>query len=122
MDESILTSIKKLLGIPEDYTHFDSDIVMHINTVFFTLTQLGVGPSTGFSIEDSTTEWFEYLTDANKLQAVKSYMYMKVRLLFDPPTSSAAIESMNRLVSEYEWRLNVAVDPGESSEEVDSNG
>lgn len=122
MDESILTSIKKLLGIPEDYTHFDSDIVMHINTVFFTLTQLGVGPSTGFSIEDESTEWSEYLTDANKLQSVKSYMYMKVRLLFDPPTSSAAIESMNRLVSEYEWRLNVAVDPGETSEEVDSNG
>lgn len=122
MDESILTSIKKMLGIPEDYTHFDSDIMMHINTVFFVLMQLGVGPTNGFSIEDGSEEWSEFLTDSRQLEAVKSYMYMKVRLLFDPPTSSAAIESMNRLISEFEWRLNVAVDPGESSEEVASNG
>lgn len=122
MDDSILTSIKKLLGIPEDYTHFDVDIIMHINSVFFILMQLGVGPAKGFSIDGAETQWSEFLTDANQLESVKSYMYLKVRLLFDPPTSSAAIESMNRLISEYEWRLNVAVDPGDKSEEVDTGG
>lgn len=122
MEESILISIKKLLGIPSDYTQFDTDIIMHINTVFFTLMQLGIGPANGFTIEDDSAEWSEFLTDARQLEAVKSYMYMKVRLLFDPPTSSAAIESMNRLISEYEWRLNVAVDPGETSEEGENSG
>lgn len=110
--ESILTSIKKLLGISEDYTQFDSDIIMHINTVFLNLTQLGVGPSEGFSIEDETTYWEDFLDiDSNaQLNAVKSYIYLKVKLLFDPPLSSSVIESMNRMISELEWRLNAAVE------------
>ena len=110
--ESILTSIKKLLGISEDYTQFDSDIIMHINTVFLNLTQLGVGPSEGFSIEDETTYWEDFLyVDSNaQLNAVKSYIYLKVKLLFDPPLSSSVIESMNRMISELEWRLNAAVE------------
>lgn len=113
--ESILTSIKKLLGIAEEYEHFDNDIIMHINSVFMILTQLGVGPSKGFVITDSSASWDDFLPEGGeKLQAVKTYMYMKVRLMFDPPTSSAVMESMNRMVNEFEWRLNVAVDPGDS--------
>lgn len=111
--ESILTSIKKMLGIDEEYTHFDADIIMHINSVLMILTQLGVGPEEGFMIEDDTSTWIDFIPEANaaRLHAVKSYIYMKVKLIFDPPLSSAVIESMNRQISEFEWRLNVAVDP-----------
>lgn len=105
--ESILTSVKKMLGIAEDYTHFDADIIMHINSVLMTLTQLGVGPEEGFSIEDKSSTWVDFIPANNQFEAVKSYIYLKVRLLFDPPTVSAVMESMNRMASEYEWRLNV---------------
>ena len=108
--ESILTSIKKLLGIEEEYTQFDADIIMHINTVFLNLTQLGVGPSEGFLIKDDTAIWDDFIGDSSQLQAVKTYMYLKVKLLFDPPLSSSVTESMNRMIAELEWRLNVAVD------------
>ena len=108
--ESILTSIKKMLGIAEEYEHFDQDIIIHINSTFMGLTQMGVGPANGFSIEDDTSLWTDFVRDTNKIQAVKSYMFLKVRLLFDPPTSSSVIESYNRMISEYEWRLNVAVE------------
>ena len=108
--ESILTSIKKLLGISEDYTQFDSDLIMHINTVFLNLTQLGVGPEEGFSIQNENDSWSDFIDNNAQLQAVKSYMYLKVKLLFDPPLSSSVIESMNRMISELEFRLNVAVD------------
>lgn len=109
--ESILTSIKKLLGIDEDYEAFDNDIVMHINSVFMILNQLGIGPADGFSIDDKTTSWNDYLGSKMKmLNAVKTYTYLKVKLLFDPPASSAAIESINRLISELEWRLNHAAE------------
>ena len=112
--ESILTSIKKLLGIAEEYDHFDNDIIMHINSVFMILTQLGVGPTKGFVITDSSASRDDFLPEEReKQQAVKTYMYMKVRLMFDPPTSSAVMESMNRMVSEFEWRLNAAVDSGD---------
>lgn len=110
MDGSILTSIKKLLGIPEEYTQFDVDIIMHINSVFMTLQQLGVGPSEGFSISDHMSTWKDYLGDSTNLEAVKSYIGLKVRLLFDPPLSSSVIECMKQLASEYEWRLNVQVE------------
>lgn len=111
--ESILTSIKKMLGIDEEYTHFDADIVMHINSVLMILTQLGVGPEEGFVIEDDTSTWVNFIPEANaaQLHAVKSYIYLKVKLIFDPPLSSAVIDSMNRQIAEFEWRLNVAVDP-----------
>lgn len=108
--ESILTSIKKLLGITEDYGHFDHDIIMHINSVFMILTQMGVGPSEGFAIEDETSTWSEFVGDKTTIESVKSYMYLKVRLMFDPPTSGAVMESYNRMISEYEWRLNIAAD------------
>ena len=106
MNESILTSIKKLLGVPENYEQFDMDITIHINSVFLILNQLGVGPSDGFSITDKTATWNDFISDNKQLEAVKSYMYMKVRLLFDPPISSAVMECMNRMISELEWRLN----------------
>ena len=108
--DSILTSIKKLLGIDEEYTQFDNDIIMHINTVFLNLTQLGVGPEEGFLIEDDAATWDDFIGDSNQLQAVKTYVYLKVKLLFDPPLSSSVIESIKRIISELEWRLNVAVD------------
>ena len=108
--ESILTSIKKLLGITEDYTHFDDDLIMHINSVFMILNQLGVGPEEGFIIEDDSTTWDEYISDPIKLQAVKSYIHLKVRLIFDPPASSAIMECYKQMISELEWRLNIAVE------------
>lgn len=112
--DSILTSVKKMLGITEDYEHFDADLIMHINSVFMILTQLGVGPSEGFSIEGESDTWDDFISTGSNLEAVKSYVYLKVKLLFDPPLSSAVMESMNRMISELEWRLNVSVDPGES--------
>lgn len=105
--ESILTSIKKMLGITEEYEQFDADLIMHINSVFSILTQLGVGPSEGFSIKDKTDVWSDFIPNDPKLESVKSYIYMKVKLLFDPPLSSTVMESMNRMISEFEWRLNV---------------
>lgn len=125
ISESILTSIKKLLGIDENYTHFDADIVMHINSVFSILTQMGVGPANGFSISGKDETWSAFITNKpNIFSLVKSYVYMKVRLLFDPPLSSAAIESINRQISEFEWRLFVAADPVEntSGKEETQNG
>lgn len=111
--ESILTSIKKLLGITEEYNQFDPDIIMHINSVFMILTQLGVGPAEGFSIEDDTAVWTDFIQDVKKLESVKTYIYLKVKLVFDPPLSSSVIESMNRLINELEWRLNVAAESTE---------
>lgn len=110
--ESILTSIKKLLGIDASYPHFDSDLIMHINSVFSILTQLGVGPTNGFSITGDSEKWADFISNnPNNFSLVKSYMHLKVKLLFDPPLSSAVIESINRQISEFEWRLFVAADP-----------
>lgn len=114
MKDSILTSIKKLLGITEEYEHFDADIIMHINSVFMVLNQLGVGPAKTFAISDKTATWDEFLGDNTDLEAVKTYIYMKVRLVFDSNSlGSAVIESMKALIAEYEWRLNVAVESKE---------
>ena len=110
MNDSILTSIKKLLGITEEYEHFDQDIIIHINSVFMILNQLGVGPSNGFSITDKTAVWSDFISEGSNLESVKSYIYFKVRLLFDPPTTSAVMESMNRMISELEFRLNVSAE------------
>jgi len=115
--ESILTSIKKLLGIAEEYTHFDSDLIIHINSVLSILTQIGVGPAEGFSIKDESSVWEDFVPDNAKLELIKSYTYMKVKLLFDPPLSSAVIESTNRIISELEWRIQVAADPVKTIEE-----
>lgn len=105
--ESILTSIKKLLGMPEDYTAFDEDIIMHINSVFMVLKQLGVGPADGFFIEDDSTTWADYIENPREWHAVKTYIYAKVRLIFDPPQNSAHIKCLEQTVAEFEWRLNL---------------
>ena len=110
--DSILTSIKKLLGIAEEYTQFDVDIIKHINTVFMILTQMGVGPPEGFSITGADETWDDFLSGSTNLEGVKTYVYMKVQLMFDPPTSSAKLDSANRVINELEWRLNLA---GESN-------
>lgn len=109
--DSILTSIKKLLGIDAAYTNFDNDLIMHINSVLAILTQVGVGPASGFLITGTTETWAGFIETATDLAFVKSYVYMKVKLLFDPPQSTAAIESLNRLIAEFEWRLNIAAEP-----------
>ena len=120
--ESILASIKKLLGIAEEYTHFDADLIMHINSVLSILTQIGVGPAEGFSIKDESSVWEDFVPENSKLELIKSYTYMKVKLLFDPPLSSAVIESTNRMISELEWRIQVAADPVKTiEEEVNQN-
>lgn len=110
--ESILTSIKKLLGLPEDYTQFDQDIIMHINAAFMVLNQLGVGPEKCFVIEDDTSEWEDFLDDDQSIEAVKTYVFLKVRIVFDPPASATVMQSIKDAISEYEFRLSVSVDPG----------
>lgn len=120
--ESILTSVKKLLGITPECTNFDSDIIMHINSVFLILNQIGVGPSKGYRITDEFNTWDEFIPEDNpRLEAVKSYMYMKVKLLFDPPSSSSVMESTNRLLSELEWRIYTEVDKSSNREEESQN-
>lgn len=103
--DSILTSIKKMLGMTEDYTEFDTDLIIHINSVFSTLTQIGVGPPEGFMIEDESSEWNDFIGTESKWNFVKTYVYLKVRLLFDPPNSGSVMESINNQIKELEWRL-----------------
>jgi hypothetical protein len=104
---SVLTSIKKSLGIDEDYTAFDIDIVMYINAVFSTLNQLGVGPEEGFLIEDKDATWETFLGTDPRLNFIPTYMLLKVRLLFDPPATSFAIDAVKSQIAEYEWLINV---------------
>jgi hypothetical protein len=106
--ESILTSIKKLLGIAEEYTHFDADLIIHINSVLSILTQIGVGPAEGFSIKDKSSVWEDFVPENSKWELIKSYTYMKVKLLFDPPLSSSVMEAYNRTISELEWRILIS--------------
>ena len=106
MDTSILNSTKKILGLAEDYTVFDHDVITHINTAFSILTQLGIGPPNGFMIEDDSAEWDAFVDD-DQLNTVKSYVYLKTRQLFDPPQTSYLINAMERQIVELEWRMNV---------------
>ncbi len=112
MEESILKSVKKLLGglVPE-YSAFDDQIIMHINSVFQILYQLGVGPTTPFTIEDDSATWSDFTSDISELSMVKTYVGLKVQQIFDPPQGGAAAEAAKRIVDEMEWRLNVQVDP-----------
>ena len=119
MDESILTSVKKMLGIAEEYTNFDVDLIIHINSVLSVLTQLGVGPESGFSISDKTAKWTDWLTVTPTIEMVKTYVYLKVRKIFDPPSNSALVESMDHLISELEFRL-VVTDPIKATETTTS--
>lgn len=112
MDEgSILTSVKKLLGINADDSAFDSDVIIHINSALANLTQMGVGPEEGFSISDSESKWTDFVGNNPTLIGwLNTYVYLKVRLVFDPPTSSFVLESIKQSINEYEWRINSAVD------------
>lgn len=110
--DSILTSVKKLLGIAEEYTQFDTDIIIHINSVFMTLHELGVGPIDGFAIDNEYAVWTDFIPDnILLLNAVKSYMYLKVKMLFDPSLTSSITDLMKEEIRELEWRMNVFVDP-----------
>lgn len=112
MEESILTTIKKLLGLDESYEAFDTDIIVAINTAIMALTQIGIGPSGGFRIEDDGATWRDFLgSDVIDLEAAKSYIFIKARLMFDPPSSSVVVEAYNKSAAECEWRLNVQRDP-----------
>lgn len=111
MDESILNSIKKLLGLPEDYTPFDQDVIIHINTYLGVLNQMGVGKA-GFFIEDDDATWEDFLGQHSaSLHEVKTYVYLRVKMVFDPPSSSLVSEAMSNNINELGWRLNVKVDP-----------
>ena len=110
--DSILESVKKLLGITPEYTQFDEDVVMHVNAAFLTLREIGVGPAAGFSISDASATWHDYIADDDSLLgAVKVYVAQKVRLAFDPPTNSAVLEALKASNQELEWRMSVLVDP-----------
>lgn len=106
MSDSILNTTKKILGIEADYTAFDPDILIHINSVFSTLYDLGIGPEDGFAIDDAAATWDSFLNGDKRLNSVKTYVYLRVRLLFDPPTTSYLINSMKEQVQELEWRIN----------------
>ena len=108
--DSILTSIKKLLGITEEDDSFDMDIIMLINSAFVTLQQLGVGPSEGFSIEDDTAIWTDFLPDDKAVNLVRNFVWLKVKMVFDPPTSSFVMDAMKHQIAEAEWRLMVHAD------------
>lgn len=119
MTDSILTSIKKLLGIAEIDTNFDIDIITHINTAFMRLAQLGVGPLTGFRIEDDIAVWSDVITDKQNLESIKTYVFIKVKLLFDPPASASIAETLKQQLSELEWCINVEA---ETTQDTDSGG
>ena len=113
-NDSILTSIKKLMGLTEEYDAFDQDILILINSVLFELEQIGVKSQEGFALSDKTAVWFDYSDDDRLLNVSKPYIYMKTKLTFDPPTSSGALDSMNRIIDRFEWRINLYADTGGS--------
>jgi hypothetical protein len=112
MVNSILDSTKEILGLKSDYTPFDLAVITHINSAFSILTQLGVGPTSGYSIEDSSAEWNDLELPQNQLNMVRTYIFLKVRILFDVPATSFVIEALERQITEHEWRL------AEAAEEV----
>lgn len=117
MNESILQTIKDQLGLPEEETFYDSIIIVDINSAFSILAQLGIGPSNGFAITDNKEVWTDFIPDDHKLSTIRTYIYMKVRLMFDPPTSSMAINAMKDQIAEMEYRMNVIADNGGGHDE-----
>ena len=113
MDSSILNTVKKLLGLPEDYSAFDQDILVYINMTLNILTQLGVGPKEGFIISDATSTWGDFLGDDGRFAMVQNYVHLKVKSIFDTGMSGALSDAINNQIKELEWRINVQVDPGE---------
>lgn len=116
--DSILTSVKKVNGISESDTTFDGDIILHTNTVFSILCQLGVGPADGFSIEDASALWTDFIPESSpkykKLNDVKTYVGLKVKLVFDPPSGSSVLAALKEQVNELEWRINVEAETRET--------
>ena len=112
VNDSILFSVKKMLGIASDYTPFDVDIIIHINSTFAVLNQLGVGPESPFAIEGPDDVWDDFISQSNT-EDVKSYMFLKVKMFFDPPATATMYESYQKMISELEWRLTIAADPDE---------
>lgn len=114
--ESILTSVKKMIGIAEEYEHFDNDIIININAVFADLAQMGVGPANGFAIFDDETTWDEFTNNNLLLNSVKAYMHLRVKLLFDPASiGSSTLASYERQIAQWEWRLNLAAESSDSN-------
>lgn len=107
MEASVLASTKKILGVASNYTAFDLDIITHINSAFSTLNQLGVGPEDGFFIEDDQAIWSDLELPQNQLTMVRTYIFLKTRVMFDPPTTSFLIDAMNKQIAEHEWRLSL---------------
>ena len=107
--DSILNSIKKLIGMDPEYTQYDTDLIVYINSMFAILKQVGVGPENGFSISDDSATWDEYLPDYDKnFEFVKTYIQQRVKLVFDPPLTSSVLDAMKETIKELEWRLNIA--------------
>lgn len=119
-DDSILDSIKKLLSIDPTDTTYDIDVILHINSVFSTLQQLGLGPASALYIEDNTTKWSDFIGANPNVAAVKSYVYMRVKLMFDPPTTSFALDAFQQQINQNEWRFTVAADEFAWLDPVDS--
>lgn len=112
--DSILDSVKKLVGIVVEDTSFDTDLIIHINSVFTVLHQLGVGPSSGFSITNKDAKWTpDYLSVGSNIEVVKSYMVLRVKNLFDPPSSSFVMDAFKEQVAEFEWRINTQIEFGQ---------
>lgn len=109
MTDSILGTIKKMLGLDTDYNAFDTDIIVHINSVFMVLNQLGVGPTKPFVIADGTSTWSDFSTTTD-LEALKTYTYIRTKILFDPPDKSYVLESYNKILQELEWRMVAQVE------------
>lgn len=118
--DSILDSVKKLLSIDPSYLAFDIDVTLHINSVFATLQQLGIGPASAFYITDNSTKWTDFIGVNPNIAFVKSYMFLRVKLLFDPPTTSFALQSFEKQIEEFEWRFTVAADEFARIDQVDS--
>ena len=123
MTDSILNTIKQMIGGAAAHdTVFDVDIITHINTAFMTLAQIGIGPSTGFRIKDDLYVWSDVIADERNLESVKSYIYIKVKLLFDPPASASIAETLKQQASEIEWRLSVEAESSGSTDKPMDDG
>ena len=121
MEESILKTIKQLIGCPDDFEQFDLDLIVHINSAFATLTQLGVGPKEGYRITGADNAWSEFEDNVQKLSLIKDYVYIKTRLLFDPPTSGSLMDSLKEQHKEMECRLYILYDPISEDDEKGEN-
>ena len=120
--DSILLSIKELLGINSDDIAFDTEIAAHINSTFIELQQMGIGPENGFIISSETETWNQFTNDTLILSAIRTYIYLKVKLVFDPPASASAIESFKNLIDRFEWRLTLSAEMKNQRKETNQNG